>query len=209
MRNFWQICRKIIIYTVKKHFKYEICQRKFGRVHGRLNTHKIFLNPLQKVFNTRISLHPPSALWFAISCPFQSIKNGILHTTCTPPKIFPPLLWKNNNPPLVVYPWGFGRLIVPASTFHILDRGFDPHVGRMTLMWKELVNASPKVVDFFLDNSRRECWKSEFSETIVNLVVQFVMTFRPPMKGRIYQILKVKWILISSGNCTQTFRISN
>ena len=39
-----------------------------------------FLNPLQKVFNpTRISLHPPGALWFAISCPFQSMKNGILH----------------------------------------------------------------------------------------------------------------------------------
>ena len=153
------------------------------------------------MFNTRISLHPPSALWFAISCPFQSIKNGMLHATCTPPKIFPPLLWKNNNPPLVVYPWGFGRLIVPASTFHILDRGFDPHVGRMTLMWKELVNASPKVVDFFRIilagsvekvNSRRP-----LSIWLFNLLWLSVHLWR------------VEFILISSGNCTHTFRISN
>ena len=37
MTNFWQICRKISIYTVKKHLTYEICQRKFGRVKGALS----------------------------------------------------------------------------------------------------------------------------------------------------------------------------
>ena len=28
------ICRKILIYTVKKHLTYEVCQRKFDRVKG-------------------------------------------------------------------------------------------------------------------------------------------------------------------------------
>jgi hypothetical protein len=43
---------------------------------------------------------------------------------------------------------GFGGAIVRASAFHLWDCGFDPHIGLMTLMWKELVNALPKVVGF-------------------------------------------------------------
>ena len=49
-----------------------------------------------------MSLNPPGALWFAISCPSRSIKNDILHMTCNPPKIFHPSCEKNENPPLLI-----------------------------------------------------------------------------------------------------------
>ena len=42
-----------------------------GGVKGGVKSPLNFLNPLQKVFNpTRILLHPPGTLWFAISYPF-------------------------------------------------------------------------------------------------------------------------------------------
>ena len=56
-----------------------------GRFSGGLGGVKPPLNfsqPLQKMFNpTRMLLHSPGTLWFAISCSSQSIKNGILHMT--------------------------------------------------------------------------------------------------------------------------------
>jgi hypothetical protein len=44
----------------------------------------------------------------------------------------------------------FGGAIVRASGFHLWDRGFDSRYGLMRLMWKESVNALPKVVMGFL-----------------------------------------------------------
>jgi hypothetical protein len=42
--------------------------------------------------------------------------------------------------------WGFG--VVWASAFHLWDREFDSRYGLMTPIWKESVNALPKVVGF-------------------------------------------------------------
>ena len=50
---------------------------------------------------TRMSLHPPGALWFAITCP-PSTKNGIFHDFHPTANFSTPPLKKNENPPLVI-----------------------------------------------------------------------------------------------------------